>query len=68
MLGERLHLRLGVSCSMSHRVAVMVVVLGVAALAGYACSLYTRPEPYIPPPLTLQGTKPDPHHDEDAGP
>jgi len=53
---------------MSHRVAVMVVVLGVAALAGYACSLYTRPEPYIPPPLTLQGTKPDPHHDEDAGP
>lgn len=29
------------------------------------CSLLVRPDPYTPPPLVLQGTKPDP---EDAGP
>lgn len=33
-----------------------------------SCSLYTRPEPYVPPPLVLQGTIPDRHHDEDSGP
>lgn len=29
-----------------------------------SCSLYTRPDPYTPPPLVLQGTPPD---HEDAG-
>ena len=40
-----------------------VVSAGVGIYVG-SCSLYTRPEPYTPPPLVLQGTKP---LDEDAG-
>lgn len=43
---------------MTHRLALVAVLLGVCALAGYACELLTRPDPYTPPPLVLQGTKP----------
>lgn len=40
-----------------------VVSAGIGVYVG-SCSLYTRPEPYTPPPLVLQGTPPD---HEDAG-
>ena len=50
---------LGLACG----ALLTVVSAGVGFYAG-SCSLYTRPEPYTPPPLVLQGTKP---LDEDAG-
>jgi hypothetical protein len=48
--------------------AVLTTVSGLLGLYLGSCTLYTRPEPYVPPPLVLQGTIPDRHHDEDSGP
>jgi hypothetical protein len=48
--------------------ALLTLVCGALGLYVGSCSLLTRPEPYVPPPLVLQGTIPDRHHDEDSGP
>lgn len=52
----------GMACG----VLLTVVSVGAGIYVG-SCSLYTRPEPYTPPPLVLVGTKPDAKADEDAG-
>lgn len=49
----------GMACG----VVLTVFSVGAGIYVG-SCSLYTRPEPYTPPPLVLQGTTPD---HEDAG-